>query len=137
MRSELLAVASASNESNQIDGFAAFFGDRVLSENAPEAMKVFSIPFLRRMMNVAELAFSEVRVLGGSEPIEPRDPLRDRGVEPQEVDEGDARVGADRTNHSQQQAQSVERPVGRDALQMHGSPASAGTWSFTSPPRSA
>ena len=63
MRSELLAVASASNESNQIDGFAAFFGDRVLSENAPEAMKVFSIPFLRRMMNVAELAFSEVRVL--------------------------------------------------------------------------
>jgi hypothetical protein len=102
VRSYALGVASGSkrNESNQIDRFAAFFDDRVLSENAPEAMKVFSIPFLCRMMNVAELTFSKVRVLGGAEPIEPRDPLRDRGVELQEVDEGDARVGADRNNHS-------------------------------------
>ena len=66
MRSELLAVASASNESNQIDRFAAFFGDRVPSENAPGATNVRKTPLLCRMMNVVELAFSEVRAVGGN-----------------------------------------------------------------------
>ena len=32
------------------------------SENAPEATRVFETPFLCGMMNVAELAFSEVRL---------------------------------------------------------------------------
>ena len=62
MCSELLPVARKSNESNCIDQFAAFFGDRVLSENASEATKVFKTPYLCRMMNVAELAFSEVHI---------------------------------------------------------------------------
>jgi hypothetical protein len=61
MRSELLPVARKSNESNEIGRVATFFGDRVSSENAPGATKVRKTPLLCRMMNVVELAFSEVR----------------------------------------------------------------------------
>jgi hypothetical protein len=49
MRSELLPVARISNESNEIGRFAAFFGDQVPAENAPEATKVCKTPFLCRM----------------------------------------------------------------------------------------
>lgn len=62
MRSELLPVARKSNESNWIDLFAAFFGDRVPSENASAASNVLGNLILCKKMNVAVLAFSEIRL---------------------------------------------------------------------------
>ena len=61
MRSELLPVARKSNESNWFDLFAAFFGDRVPSENASAASNVLGNLILCKKMNVAELDFYEVR----------------------------------------------------------------------------
>jgi len=68
-RSYALRVATGSKRKQQelLDWpVRGFFGDRVPSENAPEATNVCKTPFLCRMMNVAELAFCEVRAVGGN-----------------------------------------------------------------------
>ena len=73
MRSELLPVARKSNENNESGRFAAYFGDRVPSENAPGATRVRKTPLLCRMMNVVELAFYEVYLTALLRPSSVRD----------------------------------------------------------------